>query len=248
MENNKYKILKNIPIDQSRLFKTHISDAIYKYCVINKLDNLGDFINHYQENKYSMNKSHNFYYFDGIIDLINLIYFGDGISNPKNLVKRIKIFKYKNPSFSCANIKDDYYGNSLRSLGFDKKETKSILNFVLCYKKEVSVITAIKLCIDCLREKEKNEEQVRFFYKLIVLNDYYENNKKEIEELDSCTFDNAKKDLEELKSLYKKILLLKKEIVNKSKEFEEKVNLLPEEVDCVKKLVKEFEKINCKEY
>lgn len=256
MEKSRYELLKDIKIEKSGIIKPHISDPVYKFCVINGIDNLGDFIEMYNVKRYQMDGRHNFYYFDGIIDFINLVFFDEKLPEGKNLCRKIKIFKCDKTfnNYKYAYVENDAgcqigrsENASLRRLGFNNNETKTILGHVLYLDKEVSVIVAIKSCLENFNFKNMTNDDEMFITKLHILNEYYEKNKDDLGKVHSYDFYKAKENISELKNLYREMYKIQKKIRELSLDFEQKIEQLPKNDECVKRLIKTYEDFNCKE-
>ena len=253
MERKEYDILKKISLQDSEIIRCHMSDPIYKFCITNGIDNLGDFIEEYNKQKFLMNSRHNFFYFDGIIDLLNLIFFEIKLPESKLLSKKISFYESKDNIKLFAYIKEDDKYNigcsdnkSLKRLGFNSNEIKIILKYVLLNGKEMTVISAIKSYLDNLNfEKMSNIEEI-FITKLHILSEFYNKYVDEIEVVDSYKFYQAQEDLNKLNDLYLRIDVLNHEIEKISKEFLDKVSKFSQDDNGVKKLIKDFKQINCK--
>ncbi len=253
MEKSRYEELKKISLEKSGIIKCDISDPIYKFCMLNKIDNLGDFIENYNKKRTTMDFRHNFYYFDGVIDLINLIWFGDKLVEDKNLSKKIKIFNNKQSITRYAYVSENagaqigcIKNKALRRLGFNNEETKSILGHVLYLNKEVTIITAIKSCIANFNFKKIDADDEMFITKLYILSQYYENCKDNIECVDSYELCKVKEELTELRRLYRQMYKTHSRIVELSCDFERNIEKLPEDNEVVKKLINEYQSFNCK--
>lgn len=254
MEKRKYDILKKISIENSGIILCNINDSVYKFCVLNNIDNLGDFIETYNKQRYMMDGRSNFYYFDGIVDLINLVFFDEKLSDANCLCKKIKIFKYDRPLGKQAYVERDsnfVEGRSknaaLRRLGFNNMEAKAILGHVLYLDKEVTIINAIKSCLNSIDFNNMNCEKEMFINKLYIISQYYDKYNKDLDRLDSYEFYKACEDISELKKLYRKLFNIKKSIVELSCDFEDNIQKLPQNESSVKKLIKIYQDFNCKE-
>lgn len=253
MEKNRYEQLTKISIEKSGIIKCDISDPIYKFCMINRIDNLGDFVKVYNEKKNTMDRRHNFYYFDGVIDLINLVFFNDSLLEAKNLRKKIKIFNNKKAITHYAyvertSINEHMENASLRRLGFNNEETKTILRHVLYLGKEVSIITAIKSCIRNFDFKKMDQGDEMFITKLYVLSEYYDKSKNSLEKVENYDLYKVQEKIKELKKLYRQMFKLQKKIFDLSCDFENQVDKLSEDDEAVKYLIKEYQSFNCKQF
>lgn len=248
MEKTRSETLKNISIERSGIIKNSMSDPIYKFCVSNNINNLNDFVNMYHIKKDSMSQKYCISYFDGIIDLINLVFFKDNLSEVNLLNKKIKIFKLDEPKVVISYIEGERptigiaKNTSLRRLGFNNKESKEILRRVLCIGKEVTIIEAIKACMDNFNFKNMKNDDEMFITKLHVLYEYYIEYKETNKCNDSC-YSEAENELYKLKELYKKMSILQKQITRVSIDFENKVNKLSKSDEKVISLIKEYKNI-----
>lgn len=240
MDKCKYEILKKINIEKSGIIKCNVNDLIYKFCLTNGIDNLGDFIEGYNKKQSCMNNRNNVYYFDGIVDLINLIFFNEKLIEEKILSRKMKGYKP-----DAYNISKHPHYVSFSRLGFNNNEIKLLLESINNTDQEVTIISVIKTCLEKFNFKKMTQNGEIFVTKLYVLNNYYEKNRVEIEEFNSYVFYKAEKDLKELKDLYKNILLLSKKFIMLSEDFEKQVSNLPDDLDSVKKLLKEYKEIDC---
>lgn len=229
MNISRYNFLKSIKIDNSGIINENYWDSIYRFCLINKLDNLGDFINYYNEHRTEMDARYKFRYFDGIIDLINLIFFGDDLLEENLFNKKI--------------INSDK--KSLERLGFNKSEINKIIDSVLNNDEDVNIYIALKSCLDNFNFKNMSYEDEIFVNKLYSLVIYYKNNEKRIVE-NNIDLSLVKKEIEELKALYKRYNKTLSDICNKTSKIEKIIDSYPQDNLNIKRLVKEYEKIHCK--
>lgn len=241
-------ILFDIKLEECGLIKCSISDPVYKFCLLNNINNVGDFIKRYHEKRFDMDRRHNFNYFDGIVDLIKLFYLNHKLIVGNNMVKKIELIKMKNPYCNYARVKNEYYNESLRRLGFTQNETTVLLSHGFYLNKEVSIITIIKSYLNknsSLKIHNKEEQSI-FIKKLNMLNDYYDKNIKSIEHKCDYSLDKVINKLLNLQDLYKKREILEKKILDVSTDLQNELSKLPQDDNDVKTLIKRYDKINCK--
>lgn len=209
----KYNNLFNIKISNCGLINCKMSDPVYKFCINNKIKNLGDFINFYEINKIDMDRRYNFNYFDGIIDLIKLLYCDESLINNHIFMKKFEIKKYDKPFSHYVGIKGEKYNKSLRRLGFSNEEVKIILYYIFKYGKGISVMSALRLCLNGRLKIENNDkEDIIFLNKLNLLNNYMNKNLNKINESNDYKLDLLENKLNYLKSLYEEKAKLEKNI------------------------------------
>lgn len=240
-------ILFDIKLEECGLIKCNISDPVYKFCLLNNVNNVGDFIKKYHEKRFDMDRRHNFNYFDGIVDLIKLFYLDHKLIVENNMLKKIELIKMKNPYCNYARVKNEHYNESLRRLGFTQSETSILLSHGFYLNKEVSIITIIKSYLNNNSKLKihNKEEQSIFLKKLNILNEYYDKNIKSIERKD-FSLDNVTNKLLYLQDLYKKREILEKKLLDVSTDLQSELSKLPQDDLEVKALVKRYDKINCK--
>lgn len=173
------EVLKNISLEGLGLIKNSVTDPIYKFCVTYKIDNVRDFINFYYSNRNNISKKYCLDYFDGIIDLINLIIFKDGLKCADYLDKKLKLLKNNDlfPIIPYVEGEVPTIGNArnltLKRLGFNNEEIKKIFKVVVCEDKELKIIDAINSCIDDFDFEKMNSDDEIFINKLYALSEYY---------------------------------------------------------------------------
>jgi len=252
MEKERYEKLKKISIEKSGIIKNSMSDPIYRFCVTNKIDNLGDFILIYNKQRLEMHKGHNFSYFDGIVDYINLVFFKEELPEAYYLNNIIRIYKTERQKILFVYVENEEINigksdnKTLKRLGFNSNEANKILNQVRNFDNEITIIDAIKLCIDNFNFKNINSDDEMFITKLYVLYQYYEEHKNEIGYDKVTLYKKAEKDLNKLSILYKKMCILQKEIITASSNFEDNISKLSNYDEEVKKLIKKYNEFNCK--
>lgn len=220
-----YDMLLDIKLVNCGLINCKMYDSVYKYCINNKLKNLGDFINFYETNKNEMDRRYNFNYFDGIIDLIKLLYFDEPLLNNHIFMKKFEIKKYDKPFSHYVGIKGEKYNKSLRRLGFSNEEVKIILNYVFKSGKGISVMSALKLCLNGrLKIEQKDKEDIIFLNKLNLLNDYINKNLTKINESKDYKLDLLESKLKYLKSLYEEKEKIEKNINVVSNDIKAEIN------------------------
>lgn len=238
------EILKSISIEKSGIIKNSMSDSIYKFCITNNLNTLYDFMTLYYVKRNNMDRRYNFSYFDGVIDLINLIFFKDELSNAKLLDRKIKIFKNESPKTLFAYVEGEIptigraENNTLKRLGFNNNEAKVILRRVLNIGKETSIIHAIKSCIDNFNFKNMSVDDEMFITKLHVLYQYYEEHKEYFE----CLRESENK----VNDLYRRMLLIERTLIMSYSEVEKEVKKLNLEDEKSKTLVRKYRQFHCK--
>ena len=246
----RYNQLEKISIEDSGIIKCSMDDSVYKFCVLNKIYNLGDFVYVYKNKRLLMDGRYNINYFDGVIDLINFVFFDDKLPEARLLSNKIKIFRDDNNITHCAYTDKNFMSSkknaSLRRLGFNNEESKALLSFVVYLDKEMSIITAIKLYLENLNFKKLDNFDEMFITKLQILNNYYDNNKKEIENVSSYDLYCVEEKMKKLNDLYSKRKLIDQQIIEVLCEVEEKIDKLPQNEESVKKLIKKYQQINCK--
>lgn len=230
MKKLKENILKKMGIKKFGLIKCDVSDPIYIFCVINDIDNLYDFIETYKKKRDSISALYDTKYFDGMIDLINLIMFDENIKGANHFKDVIEI--------KDGNVLELHKNNDcLARLGFNLDERIKLFNFVKENNSYTNNIMLIKSYLNSYEFKNMGDRDEILITKLYVLSEYYNKNKEII--------NLAKGELEELKLLLKKYKNIKEKICCLSESFEGKVDKLPSEQDDVKRLIKNYKEIVC---
>jgi len=238
------KILKSITIEKSGIIKNSMSDPIYKFCVSNNINNLDDFIKLYEVKRNNMDRRYCFSYFDGVIDLINLVFFKEELPKAKLLERKIKIFSCDSPKtlFSYVEGEVPTIGRAenvtLKRLGFNNNETKVILRRALNIGEETTIINAIKSCIDNFNFKNMTSDDEMFITKLHVLYQYYEEHKE--------YFENLRESENKVIDLYRRMLLIKRALIMSYRDVEKEVKKLNLEDEKSKTFVRKYRGYHCK--
>lgn len=252
MEKEKYNRLKNISIERCGIIKNSTSDPIYRFCLANNIDNLGDFILIYNKQRLDMHKGHNFSYFDGVIDLINLVFFKEELPAAYYLNSMVRLYKTGRQQILFVYVENEGItvgksnNKTLKRLGFNNNEADKILSQVSHLGKEITIVEAIKSCIDNFDFKNMNSDDEMFITKLHILYQYYDDRKNEIGYDKEIIYKKAEKDLNKLLNLYKKMCILKEEIIMTSTKFEDNISKLSNSDEKAIKLIKKYNEINCK--
>lgn len=247
MEKNAYHKLKQIKLDKSGVINCDLNDSIYKFCKANNIDNLGDFVDCYNNKRNTINDN-DLYYFDGIVDYINYVFLNIKLTNFKYLNDIIRIIKNKGSYKFYAYIENKKLDTSqnkvasLKRLGFNNKEILYILGRVLYLDKCVSIIDAIGFILNSFDIKNMNLEDEIFLNKLFVLSYYYEKHKDEI---DNDKVYEVKEYIKNLKKMWYECSMINKEFNYMSYQLEKKLSELPQNREDVKKLVKDYQSFIC---
>ena len=238
-------VLFDVKLEECGLIKCNIIDPVYKFCLLNNIDNIGDFIKKYHEKRYDMDPRHNFNYFDGIVDLINLFFLNNKLVAQANLLKKIELIKMKNPYCNYARVKNEVNNESLRRLGFTKNETSILLSHGFYLNKEVTIISIIKSYLNNNSKLKihNKEEQLIFKKKLNILNEYYDVHIKGLKDKKNYSLDKITDKLFLLKDLYNKKSLIENKIFEVNNEIQEELNCFSNEDEEVKCLIKRYNKI-----
>lgn len=225
MDNINFKNLSKISIDGSGLINANANiDPVYNFCKLNNINNIGDFIKIYKEKlaKGEISKKNNIEYMNGFVDLINLVYCGIPLADKELLLRKIYL-KQGSSSNYCDYMQFINCKSSLRRLGFTNNERNTLLNYVACINKDLTIIETIKSYIvnDC-GIKLRQSEQFIFDQKLKIFVNYYEKGLNFRTNLIGSDFYK----IELLLNKYEKLLITKNEIENNIASIEKEMQCL----------------------
>ena len=175
----RYYLLKKIKLERIGIIKCNLGEPIYNFCVSNNIDNLGDFLELYKKERTNISKDYDLNYFDGFVDLINLVFFK--LDLPQEVLLEDSIFN----------------DNSLRRLGFNDIETNELINHSIMFGENFKIISVFNMYLENYNFEKFNKEDEFLITKLYILSEYYD--RKIL--LNNKDFFTAKKDIIKLKEL-----------------------------------------------